>query len=45
VFVADAAAIGALYERLPDFARLVHRLDPRGAFGNAWLRTRVLGRP
>ena len=30
VFVADAAAIGPLYERLPDFRRLVDRLDPRG---------------
>jgi xylitol oxidase len=44
MFLADAAAIASLYERLPDFARLVHRLDPRGAFRNAWLDTRVLGR-
>ena len=43
VFLADAAAIAALYERLPDFARLVERLDPRGAFRNDWLETRVLG--
>jgi xylitol oxidase len=42
-FVADAAAIGPRYERLPDFAALVERLDPRGAFRNAWLTTRVLG--
>ena len=27
-----------------DFARLVERLDPRGAFRNDWLRTRVLDR-
>ena len=44
VFLADAAAIAPLYARLPDFARLVVRLDPRGAFRNAWLDTRVLGR-
>jgi xylitol oxidase len=31
------------YERLPDFARLAERLDPRGAFRNAWLEARVLG--
>src|SRR6266545_4405690 len=43
VFLADAAAIAPLYARLPDFARLVLRLDPRGAFRNAWLDTRVLG--
>src|SRR6266542_1882541 len=39
----DAAPIAPLYARLPDFARLVLRLDPRGAFRNAWLDTRVLG--
>jgi hypothetical protein len=33
----------ALYERLPDFAALADRLDPRGAFRNAWLATHVLG--
>lgn len=44
LFVADAATIGPRYERLPDFIRLVDRLDPRGAFRNAWLDTRVLGR-
>jgi xylitol oxidase len=43
LFVADAAAIAPLYERLPDFARLVERLDPRGAFRNDWLEARVLG--
>jgi xylitol oxidase len=31
------------YERLPDFARLVETLDPRGAFRNTWLEARVLG--
>ena len=43
LFVADAAAIAPLYERLPDFERLAERLDPRGAFRNAWLRRSVLG--
>jgi xylitol oxidase len=44
VFRADAAAIAPLYECLPDFTRLVDRLDPNGVFANAWLSTRVLGR-
>ena len=44
VFLAGAASIAPLYERLPDFTRIVDRLDPRGAFRNAWLNTRVLGR-
>ena len=43
MFLADAAAIAPLYERLPDFARLVERLDSRGAFRNKWLESRVLG--
>jgi alditol oxidase len=43
LFLADAAAIAPLYDRLPDFARLIARLDPRGAFTNAWLITHVLG--
>ena len=43
LFDADAEAISPLYERLPDFVRLIGRLDPRGAFRNSWLRTRVLG--
>ena len=43
VFHADAAAIAALYQRHSDFVRLVERLDPRGAFCNAWLKARVLG--
>jgi xylitol oxidase len=40
-FLADAAAIGGLYERLPDFAALCERLDPRGAFRNDWLARHV----
>jgi xylitol oxidase len=43
VFLADARGIAPLYERLPDFTRLLERLDPRGAFRNLWLNTRVLG--
>jgi xylitol oxidase len=43
VFLADATAIAARYERLPDFAALADRLDPRGAFRNPWLTARVLG--
>jgi len=43
VFHADAATIAPLYKRHSDFVRLVERLDPRGAFRNAWLKARVLG--
>lgn len=45
LFNAEAAEIAPLYERRPDFVRLVERLDPRGAFRNSWLETRVLGEP
>ena len=43
LFLADATTIAARYERHADFVRLVERLDPRGAFGNAWLERHVLG--
>jgi xylitol oxidase len=43
LFLATAAEIAPLYERLPDFARLAARIDPRGAFRNRWLERRVLG--
>jgi xylitol oxidase len=43
LFQLDAAAIAPLFKRLPDFKRLVARLDPRGAFRNAWLERHVLG--
>lgn len=43
LFLADAATVAPLYERLPDFIRLIERLDPRGAFCNPWLQARVLG--
>jgi alditol oxidase len=44
LFLADADTIAHLYERLPDFIALIRRMDPRGAFTNDWLETRVLGR-
>jgi xylitol oxidase len=44
VFLAGAAAIAPRYGRHADFVRLVERLDPRGAFRNAWLEEHVLGR-
>ena len=31
------------YERLPDFVALLERHDPRGAFRNPWLESRLLG--
>ena len=43
LFLAGAATIADRYERLPDFRRLVERLDPRGAFRNDWLERHVLG--
>ena len=43
VFHADAAALAPLYSRHADFMRLVERLDPRGAFRNAWFKARVSG--
>jgi xylitol oxidase len=42
-FLADAATMAGLYPRLPDFAALAARLDPRAAFRNAWLERCVLG--
>ena len=42
LFVTDAATLAARYERLPDFVRLAERLDPRGAFRNAWFQAHVL---
>jgi alditol oxidase len=43
LFVARAADVAPLYDRLGDFVALIDRLDPRGAFRNAWLEERVLG--
>jgi xylitol oxidase len=43
LFLADAGTIAPLYERWRDFTALLDRTDPRGAFRNEWLETRVLG--
>jgi xylitol oxidase len=43
LFAAGPQAIAPRYERLSDFRDLLGRLDPRGAFANAWLQRRVLG--
>jgi xylitol oxidase len=43
LFLMDAESIGPLYDRLDDFAALLERIDPRGAFRNEWLGKRVLG--
>ena len=43
LFHADAAALAPRYRHHSDFVRLMERLDPRGAFRNAWLKTHVLG--
>ncbi len=43
LFLAGAETIGPMYERLGEFAALLDRLDPRGAFRNDWLQARVLG--
>ena len=37
------APLAPLFPRLPDFAALMERLDPRGAFRTEWLEQRVLG--
>lgn len=42
LFLAGAADAAAGYERLPDFARLVERMDARRAFRNDWLARHVL---
>jgi alditol oxidase len=44
LFLAEAAMIAPRYERFDDFAALLERTDPRGAFRNEWLETHVLGR-
>jgi alditol oxidase len=43
LFEARADRIAGLYPRHADFVRLIGRLDPRGAFRNAWLDRHVLG--
>ncbi len=44
LFLADGTAISSHYERFADFADLVARIDPRGAFRNDWLETHLFGR-
>ena len=44
LFLADAERTARSYPRLADFRRLAERLDPRGAFRNAWLERCVLGK-
>jgi xylitol oxidase len=43
LFMARADSIRHLYDRVDDFAALLERLDPRAAFRNEWLESRVLG--
>ena len=43
LFGAGADAIAPRYPRAADFAALAARLDPRGAFRNAWLDRTLLG--
>jgi len=43
LFVASREALAGRYERLDAFRALIARLDPRGAFANAWLEQRLLG--
>jgi xylitol oxidase len=45
LFLAGAAEIAPLYERLPAFRDLLGRLDPRRAFSNDWLERHLLGAP
>jgi alditol oxidase len=41
LFAARAECLAQAYPRLPEFLRLVERLDPRGAFSNSWFDERV----
>lgn len=43
LFLAGAETIGPRYPRVEEFAALVRRFDPRGAFRNPWLERHVLG--
>ncbi len=45
LFMAQADTLAPAYERMEDFRRLRRQLDPRGAFCNDWLRSRVLEDP
>jgi xylitol oxidase len=41
LFLTGRDELAGRYTRLSDFARLAERLDPRGAFRNAWLEERI----
>jgi xylitol oxidase len=43
LFLAEAEALAPRYERHADFVALAARLDPRGAFRNAWFERCVVG--
>ncbi len=43
LFLAGAATLAPRYERLSDFLALAERLDPRGAFRNAWFERHLTG--
>jgi alditol oxidase len=42
LFTMDARRLQALYERLPDFRRLLAHYDPRGKFRNPYLEQHIL---
>jgi xylitol oxidase len=43
LFTVPHQRIGQLYEKLPDFQQLLHRLDPEGKFRNEYLDTVIFG--
>jgi xylitol oxidase len=43
LFLAGADVLAPGYERVGDFRHVCERLDPRGAFRNAWLERHVFG--
>lgn len=45
LFTMPPARVQSLYERLPDFQRLVRRCDPGGKFRNAFLDTYLFSEP
>jgi alditol oxidase len=45
LFTMPAERVSSLYERLPDFQRLLQSYDPHGKFRNAFLDTYIFGAP
>ncbi len=45
LFTVPPQRISTLYEKLPDFTRLVRQYDPKGKFRNEWLETFLPSRP